>query len=331
MKVCGCNICYRLGGSLNNKIDSVSNIKFPGQSCLEISSLLSFSTYFHSVWINQKCEAFAVGYNVGGKISSELPNEIFKNDTQINFQFKNGQPCQFISAVAGDHYTLYQVTDETSNDTSQLVLAYDNKKTIFLNIGKRSPLSLFGGANTSAVIDTEGSVIIITKSVYDSPTSEIECLSLPGGEKAVKAACGNDTVIVLGESGGVFECSLKAARKSFSEVQELSGTKINEISGTQDHFFAISSEGKVFGRGSNHSYKLGMPGSTYSVDKFTLIESLSKYQIVEASSGAYDSLFITSEGKILGCGWNCYGELMLKSKKNEVYPPEETEITSGAT
>ena len=202
---------------------------------------------------------------------------------------------------------------------------------ILLLILALSPLSLFGGDSTSAVIDTEGSVIIITKSVFDSPTSEIECLNLPGGDKAVKAACGNDKVIVLGESGRIFECLLKTAIKSFSEVQELSGQKINEISGTQYHFFAISSEGKVFGRGSNSFCKLGMQGSINNVDKFKLVESLNKYQIVEASAGTSDSLFITSEGKILGCGWNGHGELMLKDVKRNVYPPEETEITKGAT
>ena len=111
------------------------------------------------------------------------------------------------------------MSGETSGDPSQLVLAYEDKETIFLNIGKRSPMSLFGGSRTSAVIDTEGAVIIITDSVFESPTSEVECLTLPDGDRAVKAACGDHTVIVLGESGRVFECSMKAAKKSFSDYK----------------------------------------------------------------------------------------------------------------
>ena len=332
MKVCGYNGSYGLGGSLNNNNNKKGDIKFPGQSCLEISSLLSFSTYYHSVWINQTFDAFAVGDNGRGQISSTLPKEELKTDTKINLQHKNGQPCKFISAVAGGLYTLYLVSGETSGDPSQLVLAYENKETIFLNIGKRSPMSLFGGSITSAAIDTEGAVIIITASVFKSPTSEVECLTLPGGDRAVKAACGDDTVIALGESGRVFECSMKAAKKSFSEVGELSGIKINEISGIYRHFFAVSDVGQVFGRGNNYNSKLGMASDIKEIKEFKPIESLSKRQIVEVSAGINDSLFRTSEGKILGCGWNDDGELMLISgNKTNVFPPEDTLVTSGAT
>lgn len=118
MKVCGYNRDYRLGGSLNNKNTQTADIKFPGQSCLEISSLLSFSTYYHSVWVNHNFDAFAVGFNVEGTISSTLPKKTLKTDTKINLQYKNGQPCKFISAVAGFSYTLYHVLGETSGDPS---------------------------------------------------------------------------------------------------------------------------------------------------------------------------------------------------------------------
>ena len=334
MKLCGCNNSYKFGGCLNNYNDDTNNIKFPGQSCLDVSSLLSFSSYVSSVWINQNYEAFAVGNNEFGQINSALPKEILEIDTKINFRYKNGQPCKFISAVGGHNYTLFQISGETSSDPSLLALAYAVRKTIFLNIGKRSPLSLFGGVTVSAAIDTDGSVIIITESVYDSPESEIEIAKLPPGEKAVKAACGKKSVIVLCESCRVFECSLtsKTNNNTFSEVKELAGKKINEISGTCDHFFAISEDCQVFGRGDNEGCKLGLPSDIEEVEEFTLIESLSKYHVIEASAGTVDSLFRTREGQILGCGWNDSGELMLKSgNKEEVYPPEETKVTSGAT
>lgn len=332
MKVCGWNHGYRLGGSLNNNIIYSENIRFPGKSLLDVSSLLSFSTYDHSVWINQKNEAFAVGSNTQGQISSTLPKEKFSKDTQINLQFKNGQQCKFISAVAGSSYTLYQVLGEKLNDPSQLVLAYEDEETIFINIGKRSPLSLYGGPSTSSVIDTEGSVIIITNSIYDSPNSEVECLSFPDGEKAVKAAFIDESLIVLSESGRVFECSLEAVNKSFSEVIELRGTKITEISGTFEHIFCISNKGQIFGRGSNQYSELGLPSDMKKVDKFVVIESLLKYNVVEAYAGLNHSLFRTSEGKIVGCGFNYSDDLMIKSgNKKRIYPPEETLITNGAT
>ena len=332
MKVIGSNANYELAGSLNDQTNGPENIKTPCNSRLNPKSLLSFSTYAHSVWVMQNGEAVAVGDNRYGQIMSTMPKETFQNDTKIEFQNKNGQRCKFTSAVCGADYTLYKVSGETNSDPSQLVYAHSNKETIFLNIGKRSPVSLFGGRYTSAVIDAEGGVIIITESVFDSPESEVECLSLPDCDKAVKAACGDDSVIVVGESGRVFECRLGGRKKSFSEVVELSGIKINEISGTSKHFFAVSEDGRVFGRGDNLYNRLGIPSDIKQLSKFELIESMNKYHVVEAFAGVWDSFFKTSEGKIFGCGWNCYRELMLKdSYIFNVYPPAETTITRDVT
>lgn len=146
-------------------------------------------------------------------------------------------------------------------------------------------MSLFGGWSTSAVIDAEGGVIIITESVFDSPDSEVECLSLPGCDKAAKAACGRNSVIVLGESGRVFECRLEAIKKSFTEVVELSGIKIKGISGTHEHFFAVSEDGRVFGRGSNEFNRLGIPSDIKELNEFEVIKSMNKYHVVEAFAG----------------------------------------------
>ncbi|KAK8895320.1 hypothetical protein M9Y10_023768, partial [Tritrichomonas musculus] len=332
MKVIGYNGNHGLAGSLNNQSSGSDDIKTPCQSRLDVPSLLSFSTFRPSIWIMRNGDAFAVGPNQKGGIMSTMPKVEFKKDTKIEFKNKNGKPVKFISAVCGDEYTLYQVSEETASALSQLVYAHNDKDTIFLNIGKRSPLSLFGGRYTSAVIDTEGGVIIITESVYKSPTSELESLSLPDGDRAVKVACCDESVIVLGESGRVFECSLKTANNSFSEVCELSGINIKEISGVYNHFFAVSEDGKVFGRGNNDNNRLGMPNGIKDVKEFKVVESLNKYHIVEAFAGYSESLFKTLDGKFFGCGSNSCGHLMLKDvNKRNVYPPLKTTITRDAT
>ena len=46
----------------------------------------------------------------------------------------------------------------------------------------------------------------------------------------------------------------KAINKTFSEVENFKGKKINYISGTREHFFAISEDCQVFCRGSNYYY-----------------------------------------------------------------------------
>ncbi|KAK8840242.1 hypothetical protein M9Y10_031187 [Tritrichomonas musculus] len=332
MKVCGYNSDSRLGGSVSGITSKSGNIKIPCQSPLNVPSLLSISCHCQSVWIKQNGEAFAVGRNGNGRIISTISTDEFSEDTKLQILDQSGQPCKFISVVCGIDYVLYQVSEKAKNDKSPIVYSHYNQKTTFLNIGNRVPVSLFGGYSTAAVVDTEGAVIIITKSVFDSPDSEIEGLSLPGKDIAVKVACGDDIVMALGMSGRVYECSLKTTTRSFVPVSELSGIKINEISGTCRHFFAISDDNIIFGRGDNANNKLGMRPSISDVPQFKVIDSLNKYKIVEAFAGDYDSYFKTAEGKIIGCGYNSYCELMLKDcDKKNVYLPEETLITSDAT
>ena len=323
MKVSGNNLSCQLSGSITNQ--TKDNITSPYQSNLDIPSLLSFSLYYCPIWITRSMEAFAVGDNKQKQISSTLPNEILANDTKINLQYKNGQPCKFISAVSGYHYTLYQILSENS-DTYQLAYAFYNEKTIFLNINKRSPMSLFGGQSTSAAIDSDGMLIIIPSN--DFSKSEPKELSLPDGEKAIKVACG-DTIFVLSQTGRVFRYSLETSDEPFVEVKELLGIKINEISGTRSHFFAISDDGRVFGLGSNENGKLGMPKDA---DHFEVIKSFGKHKVIEAFAGNRHSLFLTSEGKVLSCGFNYCGELMLGNPQTtSIHTPKETLITSNAT
>ena len=106
----------------------------------------------------------------------------------------------------------------------------------------------------------------------DFSKSEPKELSLPDGEKAIKVACG-DTIFVLSQTGRVFRYSLETSDEPFVEVKELLGIKINEISGTRSHFFAISDDGRVFGLGSNENGKLGMPKDA---DHFEVIKSFGR-------------------------------------------------------
>lgn len=123
MKVSGYNESYRLGGSLNNNISNTQDIKFPGQSCLDISLLLSFSTYQHPVWINQKGEAFAVGDSRNGKISSELQKKKFETDTKIDSRLKNGHASSYQLLLAEiTHFIKLQVKRATTLHSLFLLL-----------------------------------------------------------------------------------------------------------------------------------------------------------------------------------------------------------------
>ena len=118
---------------------------------------------------------------------------------------------------------------------------------------------------------------------------------------------------------------------NFSIVSELSGQEIVCVSGTCDHFLAVSKEGRVFGRGSNEHGKLGLGKGTESVSSFTEISLLRKYEIRAAYAGGDHSLFETREGKILSRSYYDCAQLLLRiGPSDDVYAPTETTITSGA-
>lgn len=65
--------------------------------------------------------------------------------------------------------------------------------------------------------------------------------------------------------------------------------------------------------------------------KGTEISSLFRYEIIATYTGGLHSHFENREGKIISCGCNDCGQLLLSNVvSDDVYSPKET-ITSGAT
>lgn len=205
MKVYGDNTNYPFGKYLHDN-------NFP----LEISSLCSISVLgFHSVWTTKEGRAFAFGYNGDFRISETLPNGIFGKEREIVINDKSGNPCKFISAVCGWYYTLYHVLTKTGD--LKLVYSHNLGIPLFLNINVRSPIHLFSGYSTAAVIDSEGLIYIINeKLTVKSPSKKIEASSLPNGEKAIDLACCESFIFALGTSGRVFEASVDSIESSKS-------------------------------------------------------------------------------------------------------------------
>ncbi|KAK8895394.1 hypothetical protein M9Y10_023857 [Tritrichomonas musculus] len=336
MLVCGYNSLFQLGEQANNKNANGSPINSPPcKSHLNISSLLSFSSYWdNSIWITEDGDAYAVGSNCFGQISVSIPKKTLLKDTKVYIGNKSEHRYKFLSAVCGEYYTLYQVADERSPNHSKLVYMYRYKVPLFLNISGRIPKKLYGGKETAAVIDTEGSILIITKSVLSSPKVAIEPISLSDNDRAVKVACCDEFVLALSAGGKLFEYSLiNPGQRKFMEVSELKGLKFTDVSGTFFHCFAVTCDGRVLGRGPNDCCQLGLKKDVKSANQFIPIDSLKKFKIQKAFAGCSHSLFLTIEGKVIVCGKNYYGELMLLSgpSREYVYPPVEAAVTGNAT
>ena len=337
--VCGFNKYKQLVIESNNKNKSACPIVSPPQNLsLDSSSYQSFSSYgFHTVEVTSDGSLKVIGENSNNQISASLPKSIISQFTDFCVRDSSGRQLTPVSAVCCYNGTVYMVR-KSGGFGNQLVLCdtdINNGKEVFLDTGNQDPVSLFGGYNHAAAISSDGEVIFINRdSVKNSPSSRLASFSLPDGEKASSVACCNDSVFVLSSAGRVFSSVIEkgSSSLSFSAVLELSGQGIVCLSGTYNHCLCVSSEGRVFVRGSNSSGQLGLGEETKSVSSFTMISSLFGYKIRAAYAGHDHSLFETQEGKILSCGHNYNGELLLSSNAGDkVSSPRETMITSGAT
>lgn len=321
MFVCGLNRFGELGEKTNTKNSANYPAIYPPlKSHINLSNLLSISLFYgHTVIVDVNNKAYAIGDNSKGKISSKLPKEVFETETEIQLS----KPFKFISAVCGKEYTLYHVIND--KEESQLVLALTESDLIFVDYKNKTPAALFGGKETASIIDTEGCVAVLSRKNCEGAVISSK---LPSGEKAVQVACLLNVVFVLDSKGTVFRCQIPNLNKSpkFSKVNELSGQKIISISGIEEHCLAVCEDGKVYGFDDNCQNRIGMEVK-YKKFNFEVIETLSKYNIVSVFAGGYHSFFITSTGKIFGCGSDFNAQLMSdKASSNNAYPPKE--ITS---
>ena len=337
--VSGANDFNQLVANPNNKNEEGKLIISPPLNLwLDSSSFLSYSSFYrHSVLVKRDGSLYGIGNNRDGRISSLLAKTKLNEFTEFSIKDDNGNKLKAVSAVCCYFGTLYMVT-KSSGIGRQLVYCdceLNGGNPVFLDIGNLEPVSLFGGCNHAAAICKNGEVLFFHHiAIKNSPKSRIAAVSLPGGEKALSVACCDNSVVVLGSSGRLFTSSIQHGndKVQFSLVSELADEEIVCLSGTVDHFLAVSKEGRVFGRGSNDYGQLGLGEGTGQISTFTLISSLERFVIRAAYAGFCHSLFETVEGKILSCGHNGFGELLLSSGPGEnIYFPKETTITSGAT
>lgn len=335
--VCGRNNNFALREKSNHKTrDGDKYIYPPFKSEFNPSEVISYSIYDKTVAVTKDGVAHAIGDNSKSQISGSLRKKVLQKFSDINIKDAHNKDCLVKSAVCGGDYALYLITPKDDDSKKQLAYSHTNLEKEYpfvLNIGESIPIAIFGGYTDCAAITSVGSIIYIHELLYQSMSSSIIAVSLPGNEKAVSVVCCYDFVIVLGISGRVYE-SKKDQILLFTEIPELKGKGIKSISGIYQHCFAVSNDGKVYVRGkdADNSGCLCLGKNAKSPDKFKEVKELSKYNIEEAYAGTNHSLFKTSDGKLLGCGDNRYGQILLASGpcKEKIYKPVETIVTNAS-
>lgn len=320
------------GYNYNHYICEISNndVYPPVKSKFNTSSILSYSLEFRKSVV---VIADGIVYVIGNFYDRSMltPNyKTFDNFTKIDIKDCDGQPFTAISAGGGCGYTLYIASKGAANNNNYLLYSHyliNSKYPTILNTKDHNPIALFTGHENCAAISSDGAILHIHESICEFPTRPIEPIYLPDSEIATSIAWDKFHIFVLSSTGRVYS-SLTGSILAFNEVTELEGIEIICLSGLHQHCLAVSKDGKVFVRGYNSQGQLGLGKEIHNVTEFTEISSLSNYKIVAAYAGISHSMFQTDDGKLLSCGNNSYGELLISSgpSNNYLYEPILTNV-----
>lgn len=131
------------------------------------------------------------------------------------------------------------------NHTCLVYVEWGKSKPLFLKTSENNILRLFGGRETAAAIDENGSIIFISEAVFDSPNMTLPSFCLPDGEKASCVACGRTFIFALSLSGVVSSCKISADGKidgNFTKVKELEDIKCIQVSSMWDNYFVVTDD-----------------------------------------------------------------------------------------
>lgn len=337
LKLAGSNNFCQINDDVSKKNSQNESIIHPNySSTLKVSSLLSYSIcYNHSVCITSDNSIKAVGDNSHHQIWDSLPKQVINEWKEFEIQDVYGNLFTPLSAVCGQNYTLYLARDQQEDKSLQLIFAcYDKNKglPIFLSLEGRKPVSIYGGLTRAAAIDEEGSIIVIDDNVFINQSFTPLFGSLPEGEKAISIACCDESFFALSSNGNVYVSEKPFGNQySFTKVPELENVKIINISGLSKQILLVSQFGEVYGRGDSGIIGFGKEGET--IKKFTKNKELKKFVIKEAYAGSRHSLFLTNNGKVLSCGYDDTGALLIDGELSNkcISSPVETVIKENAS
>jgi len=141
------------------------------------------------------------------------------------------------------------------------------------------------------------------------------------GDKVTKIACGDKHTMFLTERGKVWGCGHNYDYQVNSDGGKLknptlvtgleANDKIVDISCGFDYTMFLTERGKVWGCGLNENYQVNSRGgnSDNNVQTPTLVTKFDELisgndKIIQIACGDKHTMFLTSEGKVYGCGFN---------------------------
>lgn len=287
-------------------LDTFTHISLDPSNIADFSLGGTFSAY-----ITKDGQAFGIGDDTNFCLGTSK-RQVYKTPVQI--QFSQIDPNdKFVSVHCGSYYTAY-LTE------SGLIIYCSYYTQDFVPVIHRLPakaIYLSGGILKPVAIDENGDFYLFK----ENPVKEPKQYHL---DEPVYDIIGCDNVfssgftIVITVSGKIYSNgSFSEENPTFAIVPELSQIDCQRVFGIHRHCIAITRKNQVNFMGSNSSGQFGNGDSKCEArTDFERMSIFDSYKILTAAAGYGHTLYLTSNGKLLGCG-NCeYGQCGIGSFEN---------------
>jgi alpha-tubulin suppressor-like RCC1 family protein len=241
--------------------------------------------FAHTMFLTSEGNIYGCGYNHYNQINSGS-DEYYSITRPAEIEFTNFDP--------------------QLNESEKITqIACGEKHTIFLT----SLGNVYGCGNND---------YNQVSSIDSHITRPTKILDFPETVQITQIACGDNHTMFLTSLGKVWGCgynyynqvnlSSKAPITRPTEITDFPETvQITQIACGDEHTMFLTSQGKVYGCGRNNHFQVKSSGNT--VDTPTEITNFvpqlaSNEYIIQFACGSGYTMFLTSKGKVYGCGLN---------------------------
>lgn len=292
------NVAYAIKGNQNNNSGTLMT------RIVQISSGID-----HSLFLEENGNVLACGYNGYGQLGLNSINYV-ANPTPSYVQKSGGTIANNITQVCAIGYNTFLLEDTGQISGQVLGCGYNNNGQ--LGIGTTTNQSRlvymqkgegYGNINISNIIQIGGGYGWV--------------LLLENTGKVL--GCGVNNLGNLGENNNPLQQMTPIYVKQY-------GNAINNIiqlhsgSGTGEHAAFLNNSWNAYTCGFNYYGQLGYATNygTYNGNFTPLNVGLNN--IIQIAYAGYTTFFLENTGKVLGCGYNYYGQLGVNDKNNRNSP-----------
>ena len=246
----------------------------------------------------------------------------------------------------GAGHTIALKTDGTllscgQNTNGQLGLGNITSYSTFQTVpGVTGFKQVAGGQNFTFALKTDGTLLSCGNNTYgqlginSTTTSNYSTFqTVPGITGIKQISCGYNHTIALKTDGTLLACGNNgggqlginsATTSKYSTFQIVPAiTSIKQISCGQNHTIALKTDGTLLACGNNGSGQLGINSTTTS--KYSTFQTVpSVTGVKQVACGYSHTIALKTDGTLLSCGYNGYGQLGINSTTTSNYSTFQT-------